>query len=70
MSKLDDISIWIEANRDVPSRRWEDEIWPHIEKQIKDLFLEVLDSPDVEWEQFSRQDYANLEQLRNKVKEL
>lgn len=32
--ELEEISLWIEANRDVPPQRWVEEIWPHIEKLI------------------------------------
>lgn len=32
---LKEISIWIEANRDVSPQSWEEEIWPHIEKLIQ-----------------------------------
>jgi hypothetical protein len=44
MNKLDDISIWIEANRDVSPARWESTIWPEIKQQIKDLMKEVFRS--------------------------
>ena len=33
--RLDDISIWIEANRDTTPARWSSEVWPEIEKRIK-----------------------------------
>lgn len=38
--KLDEISIWIEANRDVSPRTWEDEIWPLIREKLKQLFAD------------------------------
>lgn len=32
--ELDEISIWIEANRDVIPRVWVDVVWPEIEKKL------------------------------------
>lgn len=34
---LDEISIWVEANRDVSPAKWVDEIWPHIEQALNKL---------------------------------
>lgn len=36
--KLDNLSIWIEANRDVPPAVWEETIWPEIKSRIKRTF--------------------------------
>lgn len=35
--KLDELSIWIEANRDVPPAIWENEIWPEIKQRILEI---------------------------------
>lgn len=36
--RLEELSIWIEANRDVSPRDWEDEIWPLIRDRFKQAF--------------------------------
>lgn len=38
--KLNNISIWIEANRDVSPGRWEDDVWPEIKSRLKQAFLD------------------------------
>lgn len=38
--KLDDLSIWIEANRDVNPRAWQEDVWPEIKNRIKQVFTD------------------------------
>lgn len=39
--KLDELSIWIEANRDVPPATWENEIRPLIKVKITQAFAAI-----------------------------
>lgn len=42
MDWINDISIWIEANRDVSPRVWEENVWPEIEKRLKEHLTDEM----------------------------
>lgn len=75
-SKIDDWFIWIEANRDTPTRQWTEEVLPQAKATLLADMLELVGEDDHKWLQatpsqrtVSESLNALRQELRDKLKE-